>query len=183
MAVMLFNYCCLGKKNVIFRIVCKCGSYGRFSRGGAYLLASDGKAPLKERPLPPSGGGGGGPGDRLEDRARALSFVYDPLWERCKCDIITTLLELCRTYSAPGTNGNECGRACAPPSVMSSFQDFKLPRTPIIFLFPLAVPCLIPPYRWVAQEGGLTFIPGSLLSFYPDPTRRAVPLSHRHHRG
>ena len=95
-------------------------------RGGAYLLASDGKAPLKERPLPPPGGGGGGPGDRLEDRARALSFVYDPLRERCKCDIITTLLELCRTYSAPRTNGNEYGRALALPSIMSSFQDFQL---------------------------------------------------------
>ena len=59
-------------------------------------------APLKERPLPLSGGGGGGR------------------------DIITTLLELCRTYSAPRTNGNECGRALALPSVMSSFQDFEV---------------------------------------------------------
>ena len=47
-------------------------------RGGDYIFASDGKAPLKERPLPSrERGGGGGPGDRLEDRARALSFVYN----------------------------------------------------------------------------------------------------------
>ena len=59
-------------------------------------------------------------------RARALSFMCDTIWERCKCDIITILLEFCRTYSAPRTNGNECGRACVPPSVMSSFQDFQL---------------------------------------------------------
>ncbi len=114
-----------GKKNAIFRIACKCRRYGRLSRGGSYLLASDGKAPLKERPLPLKGGGGGGPCDRLEDRARALSFMYDTIWELCKCDRITTLLEMCRTYSAPRTNGNECDRARALPSIMSSFQDFQ----------------------------------------------------------
>ena len=45
--------------------------------------------------------------DILEDRARALSLVFDPMWERCKCDIITTLLELCRTYSAPFEKNDE----------------------------------------------------------------------------
>ena len=31
------QYCCPGKKNVIFRIACKYRRYGRLSRGGAYF--------------------------------------------------------------------------------------------------------------------------------------------------
>ena len=120
------KYCCPGKKKVIFHSPCKRWKLGRLSTGRAYPVASDGKAPLKERPLPLKGGGGGGPCDIMEDRARALSFVHAPLWEHCKCDIFTTLLELCRTYSAPfeKITTSEVGLAPYPP-LCRPFRTYK----------------------------------------------------------
>ena len=64
--------------------------------------------------------------DRLEDRARALSLVFNPQRERCKCDIITTLLELCRTYSAhlEKKTTSEVGLTPYPP-LCRPFRTYK----------------------------------------------------------